>query len=182
MQELLFGWAGWDGASLRVPDVSFLWQKESITFKRMKISHYLTLNTKARYKRKGALGTSGSFVNQPSWHTELQNSLSCSQCKALTRCAFLGKTLIYLNSLNYFIVYCLYCRNTSRQKCNASVSNLLMQQLFCLVTQRHLFPVGEKARCVMRPNNGCERDYAYCRSSNRKKIKIICLQFVAWII
>ena len=26
------------------------------------------LNTKARYKRRGALDTSGSFVNQPSWH------------------------------------------------------------------------------------------------------------------
>ena len=49
--------------------------------------------TKARYKKRGALGTSGSFVNQPSWHTELQNSLSCSQCKALTRGAFLGKFL-----------------------------------------------------------------------------------------
>ena len=51
------------------------------------------LNTKARYKRRGALGTFGSFVNQPSWHTELQNSLTCSQCKALTRGAFLGKFL-----------------------------------------------------------------------------------------
>ena len=51
------------------------------------------LNTKARYIGRGALGTSGSFVTQPSWHTELQNSLSCSQCKALTRGAFLGKFL-----------------------------------------------------------------------------------------
>ena len=50
------------------------------------------LNTRARYKRRGALGTPGSFVNQPSWHTELQNGLSCSGCKALTRGAFLGKS------------------------------------------------------------------------------------------
>ena len=51
------------------------------------------LNTKARYIGRGALGTSGSFVTQPSWHTELQNSLSCSQCKELTRGVFLGKFL-----------------------------------------------------------------------------------------
>ena len=50
------------------------------------------LNKRARYKRRGALGTPGSFVNQPSWHTELQNGLSCSGCKALTRGAFLGKS------------------------------------------------------------------------------------------
>ena len=31
---------------------------------------------------------------------------------------------------------------------------------------------------MMRPNNGCKRDYAYSHSSNRKKIKIICLQLV----
>ena len=47
------------------------------------------------------------------------------------------------------------------------------QQLFGLVTQRHLFPDGERARSVMRPNNSCERDHAYCRSSAREKIKII---------
>lgn len=45
------------------------------------------LNTKARYKRKGALGTSESFVNQPPNHTELngQISLSCIRSKAAYR-------------------------------------------------------------------------------------------------
>ena len=43
------------------------------------------------------------------------------------------------------------------------------QQLLGLVTQHHLFPDGERARSVMRPNNSCKRDHAYCRSSNRVK-------------
>ena len=47
-----------------------------------------------------------------------------------------------------------------------------MQLLFGLVTQRHLFPVGERARCVTRSNNGCKKDYAYYRFSNREKITI----------
>ena len=52
------------------------------------------------------------------------------------------------------------------------------QQLFGLVTQRHLFKT-ERVRSMMRPNNSCERDHAYCRSSNREKIKIIRLQLDA---
>ena len=63
------------------------------------------------------------------------------------------------NSDRYVVVYCLYCLNTSKQKWNASVSCLLLsppQPSFGLVTQRHLFPVGERQRCVTRPNNGCE--------------------------
>ena len=36
-----------------------------------------------------------------------------------------------------------------------------------------IFPVGESARGVLRPNNGCERDSC---SSNREHIKIICQQ------
>ena len=39
-----------------------------------------------------------------------------------------------------------------------------------------MFPVGESSRGVLRPNNGCERDYAYSCSSNREHIKIICQQ------
>ena len=65
------------------------------------------------------------------------------------------KYLIYLNSHRY----CLYCLNTSKQKWNASVPRLLLsptQPSFGLVTQRHLFSVGERQRCVTRPNNGCE--------------------------
>ena len=50
------------------------------------------------------------------------------------------------------------------------------QLLFGLVTQRHLFPIGERARCLTRPSNGYERDFAYCRSPNREKIKIIRLK------
>ena len=71
------------------------------------------------------------------------------------------------------MVYFLYRRNTSEQ---GLVPRLLFspsQQLFGLVTQRHLFPDGERARSVMRPNNSCERDRAYCRSSAREKSKII---------
>lgn len=45
--------------------------------------HALPLHMKACYERRGALGTSDSFVNQLSWHADLyiQNSLSCSQSK-----------------------------------------------------------------------------------------------------
>ena len=92
------------------------------------------------------------------------------------------KNQIYLNSHRYFVVYFLYCRNTSNQKSNASVPSLLLspsQPLSDLVTQRPLFPVGERACCVTWPNNDCVRDYAYCRSSYRKKIKIIRRHLVA---
>ena len=34
------------------------------------------------------------------------------------------------------------------------------QQLFGLFTQRYLFPIGKRTRCVMRPNNAYEGDYA----------------------
>ena len=50
-----------------------------------------------------------------------------------------------------------------------------LQLLFGLVTQCHLFPIGERAWCMTRPSKGCKRDYAYC-SSNREKIKINHLQ------
>ena len=53
-----------------------------------------------------------------------------------------------------------------------------LQPLFGLLTRHHVFPF-ERVCCVMRPNNCCKRDYAYCRSSNREKIKIICLQLDA---
>ena len=65
------------------------------------------------------------------------------------------------NSDRYVVVYCLYCLNTSKQKWYASVPCLLLsppQPSFGLVTQRHLFPGGERQHCVTRPNNGCERD------------------------
>ena len=32
--------------------------------------------------------------------------------------------------------------------------------LFGLVTQRTLFPMGKRGRCVARPDNGCEGDYS----------------------
>ena len=32
--------------------------------------------------------------------------------------------------------------------------------------------------CVTRPNDSCKRDHAYCRSSNREKIKLIHQQLV----
>ena len=86
------------------------------------------------------------------------------------------------NSDRYVVVYCLYCLNTSKQKWNASVSCLLLsppQPSFGLVTQRHLFPVGERQRCVTRQITVAKADYIYCRSSNREKITIICLQLVA---
>ena len=52
------------------------------------------------------------------------------------------------------------------------------QLLFGLVTQCPLFLIWERAFHVTRPNNGCKRDYTYCCSSNREKIKIICQQLV----
>ena len=33
----------------------------------------------------------------------------------------------------------------------------------------------ERAHCVTRAKNGCERDYPYYRSSNREKIKLMLL-------
>ena len=38
---------------------------------------------------------------------------------------------------------------------------------------------AERARCVTRSNNGCEKDYAYYRFSNREKINIFRLQLIA---
>ena len=50
------------------------------------------------------------------------------------------------------------------------------QALFGLITQRPLFETGNRGRCVTRPNNVCERDYAYCRFLQQREIKIIRLQ------
>ena len=47
----------------------------------------------------------------------------------------------------------------------------LTQQLFGLVTQRHLFLVGERAHCETRPNNDCGKDFAYFRCSKKEKTK-----------
>ena len=74
-----------------------------------------------------------------------------------------------LSSHRYFVVYCHRC---------PSCYFLPLQQLFRLVTQRHLFPVKERARSVMRLDNDCWRDCVYFRSSNREKIKIIRLKLV----
>ena len=54
------------------------------------------LNAKVCYKSRGALGTSGSFVNQPAWHSDLfiPNSLSCSRCSACEQKSYLWKALI----------------------------------------------------------------------------------------
>ena len=50
----------------------------------------------------------------------------------------------------------------------------------CLVSSHNtLYSLFERAHCVTRLNNSCERDHTYCRSSNREKIKIIHLQLVA---
>ena len=52
------------------------------------------------------------------------------------------KKPIYLNSHKYYVIYCLYCLNTSKLKYNASVSHLLLsplQVLFGHVTQCPLF-------------------------------------------
>ena len=52
------------------------------------------------------------------------------------------KTQFYLNSEKYYVIYCLYCLNTSKLKYNASVSHLLLsplQVLFGHVTQCPLF-------------------------------------------
>ena len=86
------------------------------------------------------------------------------------------KNLIYLNSHRYYVIYCLYFLNTSKLKWNASVPRLLLspsQPLVGLVIHSPLF-----TGCVTRSNNRCEKDYAYCHSSNREKIKIIRLQVV----
>ena len=50
----------------------------------------------------------------------------------------------------------------------------------CLVSSHNaIFSPLERERCVTRPNNSCKRDYAYCQSSKREEIKIICIQLVA---
>ena len=52
-----------------------------------------------------------------------------------------------------------------------------------IVWSRHTTPSilhwRESALHGKRPNNGCKRDYAYCCSSTKKNIKIICLKLVA---
>ena len=42
------------------------------------------------------------------------------------------------------------------------------QPFFGLNTQCSLFPARERVHCMSKPNNGCERNYTYCRSSNRE--------------
>ena len=54
----------------------------------------------------------------------------------------------------------------------------IFYKMFGLITQ-HPLSLFERAHCVTRLNNSCERDHTYCRSSNREKIKIIHLQLVA---
>ena len=63
------------------------------------------------------------------------------------------KNRIHLNSHRNYVIYCLYCLNISKLKWNASVPRSLFstsQPLFGLPTQRPLFPVIERARCVTR--------------------------------
>lgn len=79
------------------------------------------------------------------------------------------KNLIYMYSHRYYMTYCLY-----EPRLLLSPS----QPSFGLVPLHPLSPVWKRVRWVTRPNTGCERDYAYCRSSNREKIKIICQQLV----
>ena len=59
-------------------------------------------------------------------------------------------------------------------------AKLTVVSLAAIVWSRHTMPyiphLRERAHCMMRPKNGCERDSAYCCSLNRKKVKIICLQ------
>ena len=60
-----------------------------------------------------------------------------------------------LSSHRYFVVYF-----------------LPLQQLFRLVTQRHLFPVKERARSVMRLNNDCGRDCVSSVPLTERKSKL----------
>ena len=53
-------------------------------------------------------------------------------------------------------------------QCHACLC-LLRSCRFGLVTQRPLFSIGERARCVTRPNNCWGIDYPYCRSPDRQK-------------
>ena len=103
MQELFFGWVGWDG-TVWVLNVFIFVTEKSITFK------------KRKYRR----------------NTE--------------------KNRIYLNSHRHYLIYCLYCLNTSRLKWDAPVLRLLLsplQPLFGLVTQLPLFPF-ERERVAWR--------------------------------
>ena len=131
----------------------------------------------------------GSFFGWVGWHGTVcvPNVFIFVTKKSPTfkRQKYRGKTeknLIYLNSHTYYVIYCPYCPITSKLKWNASVPRFLLspsQPLFGFVTQRPLFPVWERARVAWRDQiKGCLRDYAYCRSSDREKIKIICLQLV----
>ena len=84
------------------------------------------------------------------------------------------------NSHGYFIVYCLYCLNTlSKRKIHLFSAMLNVVSLAAIVWFRHTILFGKRAHRITRPNNSCKRDYVYCHSSNRQKIKIICLQLAA---
>ena len=106
----------------------------------------------------------GSFFGWVGWHGTVcvPNFFIFVTKKSPTfkRQKYRGKTeknLIYLNSHTYYVIYCPYCPITSKLKWNASVPRFLLspsQPLFGLVTQRPLFPVWERERCVTRPKKG----------------------------
>ena len=65
---------------------------------------------------------------------------------------------------------------------NCIGATLTVVSFAAVVWTHHTTPfisrLRESARCVTRPKNGCERDYSYCCSFNREKIKIIRPQLV----
>ena len=55
-------------------------------------------------------------------------------------------------------------------------ATLTVVSFAAVVWSRYTTPFISRLRqsaCVTRPNNDCEGDYAYYRSSNREKIKIV---------
>ena len=81
----------------------------------------------------------------------------------------------YLFKLTYLFYGLLSNYFCTKIKC--IVATLTVVSFSAVVWSRHIsIPRWIESHCVTRPNNGCERDYAYSRSFNRKKIKIILLQ------
>ena len=54
-----------------IPLLYYQTEREIVIVNYLPETSTTTLNAKARYKSRGALGTSGSFFNQPPWHTGL---------------------------------------------------------------------------------------------------------------
>ena len=70
----------------------------------------------------------------------------------------------------------------SKKKCINTTTTVV--SFTAVVWPRHTMPyipVGEWVCCMMRPNNSCEKDYAYNHSSNKEKINVFECGWIMWL-